>query len=64
MSLQDAASKLKAEFAAACDATKKDATDQSVENLRLLFLGRKGHLTGLMEKLRDLESHQRTARPI
>jgi len=61
MSLQDAASKLKAEFAAACDATKKDATDQSVENLRLLFLGRKGHLTGLMEKLRDLDPAERPA---
>jgi len=49
------------EFDAACQEVFNNPTLQSVENLRINFLGRKGRITLLMEDLRSLPKEERPA---
>lgn len=55
---QDAAA-IRSEFDRECETIRRSPSPKDVENLRVAFLGRKGHVTGLMERLRDVAKEER-----
>ena len=50
---------LKEKFMEAAEATNSDATKEKVENLRVEWLGRKGHVTKLFEQMKDVPKEDR-----
>ncbi len=47
------------DFATACAQAEQNLSESSVEQLRVQFLGRKGHITSLMESLRNVSKEDR-----
>lgn len=53
------AEQVRSEFTTAVNMLQQNATSRAVEDLRIAFLGRKGHVTALMEGLREVPKEQR-----
>src|SRR5690606_13838650 len=57
--LPDKADELARAFAQDSAAVKAQPTTEAVEDLRLKYLGRKGHIAGLMESLKTCSKEER-----